>query len=113
MGAGFHINEQVFWGSNGAVEAYVEKMAERSAACFGADHPWTQFFREEREGFFPGKVVFLDQLVSDAESRAPLIALLDFATNEILERGTFSDVGRQWIAETISALRSHIAAKAE
>jgi hypothetical protein len=77
MSAGFKIDGEVVWGTNGAIEAYAEVIAEQSAGRFRPDHPWTVFFRGERESFFPGKVVFLDAQATDAESRAELIELLD------------------------------------
>jgi hypothetical protein len=108
MSAGFDIDGEVFWGTNGAIEAYVEAMAEQSAARFGADHPWTRFFNEQRDGFFSGKVVFLDELIRGAPSRADLVELLDLATAELARREVFTEFGRQWVAETIPALRKRI-----
>ena len=36
MSAGFKVAGDVFWGTNGAVKAYVEAMAADAAARFGA-----------------------------------------------------------------------------
>jgi hypothetical protein len=116
MSAGFDIDGETFWGSNGAIEAYVEAMAEQSAQRFGPAHRWTAFFRGEREGFFPGKIVCLDAQVTDAESRAELVELLDLATEALNRRQLFTEVGKQWAAATIPRLRTRIqsgGAKAE
>jgi hypothetical protein len=56
MGAGFEVADEVFWGTNAAVEASVEALAAQAAARFGPDDPLAPFFRGEHEGFTrPGK----------------------------------------------------------
>ena len=57
MPAGFKVADDVFWGTNGAVEAYVIELADLSVAAFGQNDPLTAYFQEQRDGFF-GEVLF-------------------------------------------------------
>jgi hypothetical protein len=54
MSAGFKVGDDVLWGTNGAVETYVESLAAQATAQFGPDDPLAAFFRHERESFFMG-----------------------------------------------------------
>src|SRR5262249_51653630 len=109
MTAGFKVADQVYWGTNGAVEDYVEALAEQAAARFGARDPLAVFLHDEREGFHSGKVVYLDEWLTDDASRGRMIEILDAATDEILRYGTFTEIGREWIATVIAQLRTTIA----
>ncbi len=109
MSAGFKVKDKVFWGSNGAVETYLEVMAAQAADRLGSDDPLTVFLRSEREQFFMGKVVFLDNWVNDPSRRSQLSALLDAATDELLISGPFNDYGKEWIASVMGELRARIA----
>jgi hypothetical protein len=109
MSAGFKVAGQVFWGTNGAVEAYVETLAAQAAARLGSEDPLTVFFREERDGFFTGKIVFLDEWLADAAGRKRFVELLDAATEQLLREGTFTEYGREWIASTVDSLRTLVA----
>jgi hypothetical protein len=108
MSAGFDVAGEVFWGTNGAIEAYVESMAAVAAQAFGAADPLATFLRAELEGFFPGKVVALDDYVDGPDDRRRLLQVLDDATEQLLEGDTFTAYGRSWVATTISALRAKL-----
>jgi len=69
MSAGFKVADEVFWGTNGAVEAYAEALAAQATAQLGSDHPLAVHFREEREAFYGGKFLFLDEWLTDAADR--------------------------------------------
>ncbi|MBY0230875.1 MAG: hypothetical protein K2W96_16440 [Gemmataceae bacterium] len=106
MSAGFEVGGEVSWGTNGAVEAYLEAMAEEAAARSGPADPLAAFLREEREAFSMGKVVFLDDWLGDAAARARFVELLDAATNRL--RDGFTDYGREWMATVVRDLRERI-----
>jgi hypothetical protein len=108
MSAGFKIADEVFWGTNGAVEAYVEALATQAAARFGPDDPLAAFFREERDGFFTGKVVSLDAWLADVAGRARFLAVLDAATEQLLHEGAFTEQGRAWVASEMARLRARV-----
>ncbi len=109
MSAGFKLDEQVFWGTNGAVEAYVESLGRQAGALLGSRHPMATFFEAELEGFFPGKIVFLDELLREPGDRQSLLGILDAATKELLGNSSFSEYGQNWVATTMAALRAQIA----
>lgn len=109
MSAGFDIAGEVFWGTNGAVESYVEALAEQSASRFGPDDRLAIFFREEQECFFMGKVVFLDEVLTTGESRSRLLEALDAATEQLLRREVFTEAGKAWVESTISQMRARVA----
>jgi hypothetical protein len=69
MSAGFKVADEVFWGTNGAVKAYAEALAAQATARLGPDHPLSVYFQEERDGFYSGKILFLDEWLADATSR--------------------------------------------
>lgn len=109
MSAGFEVAREVFWGTNGAVEAYVEALAELASGWLGPDAPLAAFLRDERDGFFSGKVVFLDEWVADARGRGQFLELLDAATERLLREGAFTEYGREWVGSVVAALRARIA----
>jgi hypothetical protein len=109
MSAGFKVAEEVFWGTNGAVEAYVEALAEQAAARFGPDDPLAAFFGDERDAFAVGKIVFLDKLLTGPQWRGRLVELFDAATEQLLREGAFSDYGREWVESTMRPLRARLA----
>jgi hypothetical protein len=110
VSAGFDFDGEVFWGTNGAIEAYVEVMGEVAARLYGADDPLATFLRDELEVFFQGKVVLLDACVESAEGRRRLLRVLDEATSQIVSGDTLTEYGRTWVATTISALRAKLTA---
>ena len=110
MSAGLSIAGEVFWGSNGAVEAYVEALAAEAGARFGPDAPLAAFFRQEREGFFMGKVVFLDHLLEEDAPRQQFLDSFGAATAQLLREGGFSAYGREWAASLGAWLRVKLAA---
>jgi hypothetical protein len=110
MSAGFKIKGEVFWGTNGAVEAYVEALAAQAAARFGPDDPLAAFLRDEREVFYSGKIVFLDEWLGDADARRRFLEILDAASEQLIKEGAFTDYGREWMNSEITRLRVRIAA---
>lgn len=109
MSAGFKVGDEVFWGTNGAVEAYAEALAAQAAARLGPEAPLSVFFREERDGFYGGKVLFLDEWLTGAAGRGVFLELLDAATGQLLREGAFTEYGREWVASVVSGLRARIA----
>jgi hypothetical protein len=109
MSAGFKVDEEVFWGTNGAVEAYAEALAAQAASRFGPDDPLTVFFQEERDGFYGGKILFLDEWLADAAGRERFLGLLDAATEQLLRNGAFTEYGREWVASVVASLRARVA----
>jgi hypothetical protein len=51
MSGGFKVSGEVFWGTNGAVEAYVETMAADAAARFGPGDPLSAYLAEQTDSF--------------------------------------------------------------
>ncbi|MGL6075849.1 MAG: hypothetical protein ACRC8S_16965 [Fimbriiglobus sp.] len=110
MSAGFKFAGEVYWGTNGAVEAYAEALAAQAAAWLGPDHPLAVHFREEHEGFFSGKILFLDEWLSDAASRERFLQLLDASTVKLLREGAFTQYGLDWVESVVAAMRARVAA---
>jgi hypothetical protein len=109
MSAGFKIAGDIFWGTNGAVEAYVEALLSLATDRLGSDDPLTVFLQDERDGFSMGKIVLLDEWLRDASSRERFLGLLDAATERLLKQGTFTQYGQQWTSSVLSELRDRIA----
>jgi hypothetical protein len=109
MSAGFKIAGEVFWGTNGAVEEYVAAIADEATARFGPDDGIAGFFRDERDCFSSGRVVFLDGMLGAPESRARFLTVLDAATERLQRAGTFTEYGRDWVESTIGRLRAKVA----
>ena len=109
MSAGFSVGDEVYWGTNGAVEAYVDALAAQAANRFGPDAPLAAFFRHERDEFFMGKVVFLEGWLADGPGRERFLGLLDAATEQLLREDAISEYGREWIASVVAKLRARIA----
>ncbi len=109
MSAGFKVAGEVYWGTNGAVEAYLEALAEQAAARFGPDDLLAAFFRDERDTFHTGKIVFLDKLLAVPQARGRLVELFDAATEQLLREGAFTDYGREWVEAVMRPLRSRLA----
>jgi hypothetical protein len=108
MSAGFKVKDEVFWGTNGAVEAYVETMASLAIARFGPHDPFAAYLAEQRDSFSTGRVLFLDEWLADEAGRERFAALLDAATERLLREGLFSEYGREWVASVVVALRARI-----
>ncbi len=109
MSAAFVIGDDVFWGTNGAVEAYAEALAGQAAARLGPAHPLAVHFQEERNGFYGGKFMFLDQWLADAAGRELFLVLLDAATEQLLQDGAFTEYGHEWVATVMADLRMRVA----
>ena len=109
MSAGFKIADDVFWGTNGAVEAYAEALAAQAVARLGKDAPLARFFQDERDGFYSGKILFLDPWLTDSDEREQLVGLLDTATEQLLREEAFTEYGREWVASVVASLRARVA----
>jgi hypothetical protein len=110
MSAGFAVAEEVYWGTNGAVEAYVDSLTVLAAERLGPKAPLTTFFREQQECCFPGRVVFLNDVLIDVDHRAQFLELLDAATEQLLREGAFTEYGQKWVSTEVAALRAKVAA---
>ena len=111
MSAGFDFLGETFWGSNGSIESYLEALENQAAARFGTSDPLTEFFREEREGWFTGKVVFLDVILTDRARCEVFVQLLDAATKQLLAADAFSEFGQTWLEVTLERMRRMILEK--
>ena len=109
MSSAFKVAGEVYCGTNGAVAAYVEVMAEQAVALFGIDAPITTFLQNERDSFLSGKIVYLDGCIQEAADRERLLMVLDAATAQLLREETFSQYGMQWVASVVGQLRERIA----
>ncbi len=109
MSAGFSLGNQVFWGSNGAVESCLEVMAAQADDRLSPDDPPAVFLRDEREQFYRGKVVFLDDRADSVSRRRQLLELVDAATQEMLHSEVFNDYGREWVKSVLAELRASLA----
>ncbi len=110
MSAGFKVAGEVFWGTNGAVEAYVEAMASLAADRFGSADPFAAYLVEQRDSFSMGRVLFLDEWLSDAIGRGRFLGLLDAATAQLLQEDACTEYGREWVASVVAELRARVAA---
>ena len=110
MSAGFKVAGDVFWGTNGAIEAYAEALAAQAAVRLGPNHKLAVHFQEEKDGFYTGKILFLDEWLADAPGRDLFLVLLDAATEQLLREGAFTEYGREWVESVVAALRARIAA---
>jgi hypothetical protein len=109
MSAAFSIGDSDYWGTNGAIEAYLGRMA-----CLAADTPsinpiLVAWLAEERESFFTGYVVFLDEVLTDERVISQFLGLLDRATAEFLRGDEFTEYGKDWIRAEIPRLRAQLA----
>ncbi len=109
MSAGFKIADEMFWGTNGAVEAYAEALATQAAARLGPDAPLSMSFQEEWAGFYGGKMIILDEWLAASAGRDEFLELLDAATERLLQEGAFTDYGREWVASVVDTLRARVA----
>ena len=109
MSAGFKVGDEVFWGTNGAVEAYVEALAAQAVAQLGPDDPLTRYFQEERDVFQSGWILYLDDWLADAAGRERFLRLLDAATEQLLKDDVFTEYGREWVATVVASLRARVA----
>jgi hypothetical protein len=112
MSSAFHIGDETFWGSNGAIDTYLAVMKDLAVAHYGQQDPLAARLTDEHElrrSGGMGMIVLLDDWLLDAESRDRFLWLLDTATDQILRQGTFTDSGREWIAMVMAKLHARIA----
>ena len=109
MSAGFKVADDMFWGSNGSIEAYVDALAVQAIAQFGPGEPLAAFLQRERAGFYNGKVMFLDEWLEDNTSRGRFLEILDAATNQVLSQAGFTELGREWVESVmVGQLRAKV-----
>jgi hypothetical protein len=113
MTAAFKFRDELFWGTNGAIEGYLEALADRAFGLFGPGDQQGEFFRYERESWSMGKLVALDELLTDRPACKKFLQILDASTEKILQDDVFTDLGKEWIRTTVSALRSRVADAAQ
>jgi hypothetical protein len=109
MPAGFNINGKTFYGSNVAIESYIEAIAKHAQARFGAEDEVAVFFRDAKRGYFTGMIVFLDPVLRDAASRARFIELLDAATEDLSRQNMWTERGKAWVSTRIPEFRQQLA----
>jgi hypothetical protein len=109
MSAGFEVDGEVFWGTNGAIEAYVDTLAAVAVEKYGDSDPLSAFFRGQSDAFYTGAVIVLDECLADEGSRARLLEAFDVTTERLLLGDTFSDYGRRWAATVMGMLRRKLA----
>jgi hypothetical protein len=105
VSAAFANGDDLVWGTNGAIEVYLEHLAASAAARFGADDPQAEFFRLQRAAFNMGTVVRLDELLGDAARRARLLAVFDAATIGMRDCGELTAHGLEWLAAAAPQIR--------
>ena len=70
-------------------------------------------FREERDGFYSGKFLFLDEWLADDAGREQFLGVLDAATEQLMRDGTFTEYGKEWIATVVAGMRAQIAGECD
>jgi hypothetical protein len=108
VSAAFHFDGEAFWGTNGSVEAYLESLRDSAERTYGPSDPVAVFFRNARDGFFGGNVVYLDECLVDEGACRRFVRILDEATAELLGNNAFTDLGRNWVATVIAELRQKV-----
>jgi hypothetical protein len=105
MSSGFRVGGEVFWGTNGAVELYVETIARLASERFGIESPIAQFFSQLQKGFpLMGTVIPLEDVLGDRVAPRDLIQLFDEASKALLGSEAFSEYGKQWVETVVTAL---------
>lgn len=108
MSAALKLKGELFWGTNGLVEACLEAFADSAEPGIREDDAIAAWCRQERERFFPGAVVALDPLVETGAIRNRL-ALVVARSEELLKRnGGLSDAGVAWVMRELPRLASLI-----
>lgn len=109
MSAGFRVDREVFWGTNGAIEELLSAMAALAATrC--PDTPLARFLQDERDGFSSGKVVDLDEWRQTIGDRERLLDLFDSAVSVHLRNDEWTPYGRHWLQTVMSDCRTKITA---
>ena len=109
MGAGFRFAGRVHWGTNGAIETYLESSSRVAGDRLGPDDRLAAAFREERDGVQMGEVIDLDGILTEPGDPGQFVQLLDQATDRLLREQVLTEYGREWVATEIRALRDRLA----
>ena len=111
MSSGFRIAGEVFWGTNGAVEAFVDAIAEVAKRQYGPADSLANFFYRDSDDLFTGRIVDLDDALLDTASREHFLQVFDAATEQLLQSDILTESGKKWLSSTMSDLRNNVAAK--
>ncbi len=109
MSAGFKFDNDVHWGSNGAIEVCVEALYEQASVHLDADDAITQFLREQNEILqtgIMGWIVFLDDILTDFDSRHRFLQLWDAAATQIKGSDNLTEHGFEWLEYTTENLKA-------
>lgn len=109
MSAGFCYAGTVYWGTNGAIELCLERLAEALGDGRPDDAPLRAFLQECRETFFMGAVLDLDDALADDASRARFVEVLGVAMTRMIGDDGLSAYGREWVGAELAELRDAIA----
>jgi hypothetical protein len=109
MSAGFNFAGHTHWGTNGAIETYLEALSHVVSGRLGADGRLAAALREERDGFYTGAVIYLDDILTEPGDRAQFVQLLDEATDRLVREQVFTEYGREWVATEVRVLRDRLA----
>src|SRR5262249_11324650 len=96
---------ELVWGSNGAIELYLEQLAAAAAVHGGPDDRLVRFFAFERAAFNMGAVVQLDTLLGDPAQRTHLLQVFDDATSRMRDCGELTEHGVQWLEAAAPQIR--------
>jgi len=105
VSAGFRYRDEVYWGTNGAVELSLETLRDLALDRHAGDPELARFFGDERESFFSGAVVELGPVTANAELRAKTARLFARAMAVLgAPEGGLTDYGRDWVASELARL---------
>lgn len=111
MSAGFKFADCVYWGTMGVIETCVETLCQQSGEKFGFEDPFTGFFSEQRATFqtgMTGIVVYLDEILTDYDSRHRFIQLWDATERQIKGSDKLTEHGLKWLEYTTAELKAAI-----
>jgi hypothetical protein len=93
--------------------ASLESLSQVAADRLGPEDRLAAAFREERDGFYTGAVIDLDEILIGPGDRGRFVTLLDEATDRLVREQVFTEYGREWVATEIRALRDRLAKAGE
>lgn len=109
MSAGFEIDDEVFWGTNGAIEAYVRRIGATAARLFEPQDALATFLHQQLEGFFPGIVGVLNDHLAGPDACRRFLCALDESTSQL----PFTDLGCEWVETVMARQREKVAKLSE
>ena len=105
MTAALEFGGRQCWGTNGAVEDIVGRMASVASVRLGPASPIAQALGRESREFWMGKIVNLGDVSDDARTLGELISL---ARAEALREGGYSEFGRAWLNGDLLTFATHL-----